>query len=412
MVTMATLAVPTGYGTRTALALRSVRAVQAGGGAAPVLLAFESLRDWLRPKRWRSIRALAQAAGAILVCVPSVPKSLPFSTHLNAAWGACVARWVGARYRVGVAHGQSHMASGVVARAFRDDRGRKIVFDAHGVDIEEAVADGRLPEGSGAHRLRLALERLALRRSDWVLPVTSSLAAHLRARATPLGQVRIVPCVSSLPMPQEGVELARRASRGRLGWGDDPVVAYVGSASAWQDPRRLVAAFCAARQHAPSLRFLVVTPDVAVFRGLLERASLPPDAYCVGSYPHAEVAAITAAADVGLLLRDDSLINRVASPTKFAEYLSVGVPVVLTDVLVDCAAVAQDADVGRVLPAAATSERVAAALLDLACAPELIRTARRARAQTAVRQALSFESILPTYAAIYATPGAMPSESQ
>ena len=37
------------------------------------------------------------------------------------------------------------------------------------------------------------------------------------------------------------------------------------------------------------------------------------------------------AADFGLLLRENNIVNNVASPTKFAEYLMAGLPVIISN---------------------------------------------------------------------------------
>lgn len=53
------------------------------------------------------------------------------------------------------------------------------------------------------------------------------------------------------------------------------------------------------------------------------------------------------AGDVGLLLREDSLTNRVASPVKFAEYLRCGLPVVLTPYVGDFSELGATEGVGQ-----------------------------------------------------------------
>jgi hypothetical protein len=48
--------------------------------------------------------------------------------------------------------------------------------------------------------------------------------------------------------------------------------------------------------------------------------------------PHEAVPAHLNAADIGFLIRDDCVVNRVASPTKLGEYLSCGLPVIVGSV--------------------------------------------------------------------------------
>src|SRR4030042_1420126 len=55
------------------------------------------------------------------------------------------------------------------------------------------------------------------------------------------------------------------------------------------------------------------------------------------------------AADVGLLLRENSLTDRVASPVKFAEYLRCGLPVILTPYVGDFSALATAEGIGQIV---------------------------------------------------------------
>ncbi|HRB52290.1 MAG TPA: glycosyltransferase, partial [Bacteroidia bacterium] len=46
---------------------------------------------------------------------------------------------------------------------------------------------------------------------------------------------------------------------------------------------------------------------------------------------HSEVSEILKSCDIGILIREKSVTNQVASPTKFAEYLSAGLPVIISE---------------------------------------------------------------------------------
>ena len=73
--------------------------------------------------------------------------------------------------------------------------------------------------------------------------------------------------------------------------------------------------------------FTILTPNVSdITNGLLARAVDPLAAgIIVRSANHAEVLASCEQSDFGIILRDDSIINRVACPTKLVEYLTYGV---------------------------------------------------------------------------------------
>lgn len=400
-----------GYSVRVAMATRAVVAVQEGSCPSPVLISFEALRSLRRRRERRAAQARIRAMGAIPVFVPVFPVRMPWSYRIN-GWWATLVLWVACRlFSIGVVHAQSHAAARAAARALARDRRRRFVFDVHGVDVEERQIYGDLEEFGAEYRIRRRHEREAFGRADVIIVVSRDLARYVDAILVgggppfPRPQIEVIPCVLSFSASPEDVEAARAAARQRLGLRGRPCVLYIGGTSGWQLPAEKVAAFAVLRRTIRSAFLLVLTGDVETFTDLCRDAGIPSADFHVTSCPHAEVAATASAGDVALLLRADNVVNRVASPTKFAEYLSVGVPVVVTDVLADFAAIVRDRDVGAVVPPANDPEVVAAAIRDLLLAPIDEQVARRRRCVATSREVLSFESILPAYRRIYRPDG-------
>ena len=65
--------------------------------------------------------------------------------------------------------------------------------------------------------------------------------------------------------------------------------------------------------------------------------------------PHSEVFEVLAACDHGLLLREPTVTNRVAAPTKFAEYLAAGRDVLISPGLGDYTAFVEHEECGQVV---------------------------------------------------------------
>ena len=80
-----------------------------------------------------------------------------------------------------------------------------------------------------------------------------------------------------------------------------------------------------------------------------------------------------AAADISVLLRENNLVNKVASPIKFAEYLAAGLPVILTDCIGDSGSLAREQKVGFLLPKLdlPTYEKTATQVAQTEFTPEL-----------------------------------------
>ena len=302
---------------------------------------------------------LPSPARPFLPC-PALPYRLQLNIHLADDPVRCA--WQGA-------------AALAASRALAWDRHRRMVFDVHGVDIEERQIYGDLDTYGDEYRLRRRHERESFRRADVIVVVSHDLENYVNAilvsggPPVPRPQIEVIPCVLSFSASPGDVEESRKIARERLGLRGRPCVLYLGGTSGWQLPAEKVAAFAELRRTMPSAFLLILTGDIETFTELCREACIPAEDFLIVSCPHNEVTGTACAADVALLLRADNVVNRVASPTKFAEYLSMGVPVVITDVLADFAGIVHDRDVGAVVPASNAPDVVAAAIRDLLLAP-------------------------------------------
>lgn len=387
-----------GYSIRVWMALRAVRIVQKASEKAPVLMSFESMRSYRRKQDFSKTLLEAERLGVELEIRPLLPKKIPGSTHLNYHLAAAMTRRAIYKHQISVVHAQSHFAAGVAAKAVANSPQTNFVFDVHGVDIEERLADGRISENSQTHKLLKSMQDLASNRCNYAFSVTRALAEYLKI---PDEKCRIVPCVSSLTLPVGDIEQTRRETRHKLSLENKQVLLYLGGASAWQQPRFIVECFDILRKINPSAVLLLITGDTAYFSELATEFEIPSDAIRILSLPHEQVSTFACAADAGLLLRQDTIVNRVASPTKFAEYLAVGVPVVITDVLSDFSKIVEKHNVGFSLPSDASAIVVASEIDALLKRNALHSECARQRCKAAYQHELSFESILPIYREVY-----------
>lgn len=138
----------------------------------------------------------------------------------------------------------------------------------------------------------------------------------------------VIPCTidGSEPLFSTGDEIAF----GRRALGIDPgsiVICYSGSAAEWQSLSLLDAWLCDILTHQPNVYLLMMTnADLSSYRLGREFADRMTKVWV----DPRKVAETMALADYGLLLREQSVTNRVAAPTKFAEYLSSGIPVIIS----------------------------------------------------------------------------------
>lgn len=176
-------------------------------------------------------------------------------------------------------------------------------------------------------RARKQIEHMNACRFGRRLVVSAHLGDYLAEQyGTPPRGTVVIPCL--VDAERFGASLTARAeARARMGFEGREVFLYSGIAAHWQCIPETVSFFERLRRRIPRALLWVLTPDQDAVRPHL--AGLPPGCVRMEYMPHDRLAASIAAADFGFLLRKRCLINRVASPVKFPEYLASGVPVLI-----------------------------------------------------------------------------------
>lgn len=254
------------------------------------------------------------------------------------------------------------------------------ILEFHGIESEEAIFGGAVARGSRDHRRRHAIERMAIRWADVVVAPTTEAAEWASATHDVDADWRELPTLSPMRVTSQDRDRFRDTTRDRLGWTDNPILLYVGGMNPWQQPDLMAQLFTALHSRNASWRFLVVTQNVDQAKSHLAAAGARPHTVHVVSANSDGVAELGCAGDVGLLLRQQHLMNRVASPTKLGEYLKMGVPVVVTEALPSAARIVGDERVGVVLDSEHEIEAACERIDDLAAEDrdELAARCRRA----------------------------------
>ncbi len=200
------------------------------------------------------------------------------------------------------------------------------VFDVRGVAAEEVAIN----RGKGwAYRFVLKRELNAIREAHRVSCVSNNLREWIRDNTGRNDVVVIPSCVDPqwLKTPSE----PREQVRARLGLKEDhKVICYSGGLGRWQRMRDIVSVFAQISNAAPSYRFLFLCREEVELIRIAGEAGLGSDRVCVVSCEHKAVASYLGACDAGIIMRDNTVVNRVASPVKVSEYLASGLPVILT----------------------------------------------------------------------------------
>jgi len=200
----------------------------------------------------------------------------------------------------------------------------KTIFDVHGVVPEETRFVGA--------PLRVAVfqivERLMVRDARLLIFVTRRMQGHFIKKYPHAENCRagiILPNLHPRCIP-EGPAFHRERAEGSLR------LVYAGGAQKWQNIDLMLKKLDQLASRRRNWRASIFLPqwDLAEFRSKLDRLGCR-DLVEVASLPHDELIARYEMMDAGFVLRNATLLNEVAMPTKLVEYLLHGVvPIVLS----------------------------------------------------------------------------------
>lgn len=311
----------------------------AEGPGAPAAVAvgiLEPLRVAVSRALRERLREFATRAPHVKVTLlPFLGRALRWSTALLARK---IARLAGGRDIVMHCRGEEAVIWGseFAARLVREGLRIGIVADIRGAWPDEFLLargfdgpDRAPPDARAGYDFHLDYLRKALDRANAILTVSRPLAKWLVSHGAIGSRITPVPCaVSRLAYSAE----TRAKARHELGVSPDTLVlAYVGSIAAYQHVEDGALRFVRhALDRDDRVCLLVLTNEAASFRRLIAKAGISQDKCRVMSLPQAAVPGFLCAADAGLLLRAPNRVNEVSLPVKLAEYLSCGVPVIVS----------------------------------------------------------------------------------
>ena len=248
----------------------------------------------------------------------------------------------------------------------------RLLYDVRGLFSDERVESGSWSRGGFVDRLVRRAEAENLRRANAVVVLTNPAREVLRARRPELPPCRVIPTCADLqvftPRPP--------------GAGPEFGLAYGGSFGTWYMAREM-AAFARAASAAIPGRVLVLTPHVEEAR----RAGFEPSWAEVREVPSAEVPTWLRRARALFLFVRPTPDKCAMCPTKLAEALATGLPVVANRGVGDLDTLLEREGVG-VLLEDFSEEAYRRAAARLACLLEDAGTAGRCRALAEKRYGL------------------------
>lgn len=231
----------------------------------------------------------------------------------------------------------------------------RIVFESRGATIEERIFEGLGLQKNIKKKIRASLfyfsEKMLVKKANKVICVSHALKNYyMKKFALKDGESFFVtPGAADGHMFQYNNEL-RVSARNQLNFKEnDIVIVYSGALiMKWEIPEVLFNYLSTLSKMNDNFKFLIITPDADIANHHIEVNGLELKSV-VKCVTFDKVNELLNASDIGLLLRDDILMNNVSSPTKFSEYLLTGLPVIISLGVYDFAKIVKDTGFGIVV---------------------------------------------------------------
>ncbi len=256
--------------------------------------------------------------------------SLP-ATSYDVLAGTHYAKRLVRRNAIEMVHARSHIPAAIALALKRRFR-LKMIFDVRGLMAEEYVDAAHWRMGSIPYRLTKAVERRALAVSDGIVTLTEKIWPLIRDWDGLRGRQvihEVIPCCADLQLYKFSCE-ERARRRAELNLGSRFTIVYSGSIDGWYLTDKMVEFFAIVLRRRPSAHFLWLTPGSHErVRSLMRTRGIADKNYTVLTAAPRDVPSYLSACDAGVAFIKPCFSKLASSPTKYAEYLACGLPLII-----------------------------------------------------------------------------------
>jgi glycosyltransferase involved in cell wall biosynthesis len=256
--------------------------------------------------------------------------SLP-ATAYDVLAGARYARGLVRRNGIEIVHARSHIPA-TIALSLKHHFGLKMIFDVRGLLAEEYADAGHWQKGSPRYRLTKRMESRCLAAADGVVTLTERIWPIIKEWKALRGHEvahEVVPCCADLERFRFSAT-DRMARRAELGLQDAFVLVYSGSIGGWYLTEEMADIFSTLLKVRPDAHFLWLTPgEHDRVHAIMRDRDVPRNRYTVHRSEPQDVPSYLSASDAGIAFIKACFSKLASSPTKNAEYLGCGLPIII-----------------------------------------------------------------------------------
>jgi len=259
-----------------------------------------------------------------------------------------------------VAHCRSYLPA-LVGLHLKKKYGIPFIFDMRGFWADERVEGGiwklKNPLHKSAFHYFKRKEKELIAAADQVVTLTKK-AKDTVTSWNPGKTIEVIPCCADLAhfrIKSEAEKIAARKALGIEPW--TFVLGYLGSLGTWYMLDEMLDLFAEVLKQKPGAKLFFVTRDDE--RAILSAAkmrNIPLRSLLVKPASRIEVPGLISTFNAGLFFIRPTFSKTGSSPTKMAELLACGVPVIMNAGVGDCDEIIQNTDCGILVPGFAKEE--------------------------------------------------------
>jgi len=290
------------------------------------LVAFLSLKELLKTDARKQIKALSPSA----IVLPAFPKLRYFELTAFLLFFVCL--FTGRRRAIC----RNVFCTKMALHVKKTGLLKKVVLDGRSAMAAEIREYDVFPVDYLRKNVA-RFEREAVLKADFRMAVSEALVNYWKEEYGYVGNEHVViPCTldgkyfsADTEFSSEEVKRVRKELQVSE---QDVLLAYAGSTAPWQSFALMESFLVPLMEKDEHVKMLFLSKKTDDINRLMKRF---PGRVIQKWVEHKEVLHYLSAADYGLLLREASVTNKVASPTKFAEYLFSGLQILITEDLGD-----------------------------------------------------------------------------
>lgn len=224
-----------------------------------------------------------------------------------------------------VIHCRGHICSAIaiIVRSLTRSKFR-VLADIRGAIVQEKqMKNGNLAKFfvQGV----LLTERLVFRSSDYFLFVSDEMASFYKSQYS-FSNYDVLPTLVNKdlfkPTDSNSMVLERKYKlRGKK------ILIYIGGTSVWQNIDKIIQTFGEMIQYNNELFMFFISNEKERIEKMIFETGVDSKYYSVLSLTYEEIPEYLNLAEYGVIIRDENIVNRVASPIKINEYLACGLKI-------------------------------------------------------------------------------------